>query len=128
MGPSAAPSAASHLASAIRPLTEKNPAKPHEGPHREIRQLAVEALLAMGEAAAVDAAEALARILRDDPCDDILRYTALRALGHMEAGAAPQVRRIACALVDPVDFVREEAAHTLVAIGCPDALNGAMAI
>jgi hypothetical protein len=128
-GPDAAPAAASHLAYAIRPLTERNAAKPNEGPHREIRILAVEALLAMGEAAAADAAEALARILREDPCDDMLRYAALRALGNMGAGAAPQVRRIACALQqDPVDFVRETAKETLVLIGCPDARNGAMSI
>lgn len=129
MGPAAAPAAAPLLARAIRPLTERDAAAPHEGPHREIRILAVEALLAMGEAAAADAAEALARILRADPCEDMLRYAALRALGHMGAGAAPQVRRIACAMQeDPVDFVRQAAAETLVDIGCPDALNGAMAI
>jgi HEAT repeat protein len=127
MGPAAAPYATKQLAFALRPFSLHNPKKPWEGPHQDIREFAVLALMAFGESAAEFGAPALAKILTTDQYDDSLRFAAARALGAMGPAAAKySVRQLACALEDPDELVREAAREALVSMNCSDALKGAM--
>lgn len=127
MGPDAAPYATKQLAFALRPWSQHDPKKPWEGPHQDIREFAVLALMAFSEAAAEVGAPALAKILTTDLSDDNLRFAAARALGAMGPAAAKfSLRQLVRALEDPDELVREAAAEALVAMNCPDALKGAM--
>merc|ERR1719335_2153904 len=64
-----------------------------------------------------------------DYCDDNLRFAAVRALGAMGPAAAEfSLHQVVRALDDPDELVREAAAEALVAMNCPDALKGAMAV